>query len=79
MGLAAAPVGLGLQGAAFFEALADPAHGGHAVAEAGRDLGRALALVVKLDDALAEGDGNGFHGQSLPPPALQATFFMELL
>jgi hypothetical protein len=43
VGLAPAPVSLRLERAAFFEVLADPAHGGRAVTEAAGDLVRILA------------------------------------
>ena len=68
-------MGLRLERAAFFEVLADPAHGRDAVAEAGRDLARALALVVELNDALAERNGDGFHSRSLPPPIANALHY----
>jgi hypothetical protein len=80
VGFAAAAVGLWIQGAAFFEVLAHPAHGGHAVAKAGGDLGGALALVVELDDALADGHGNGFHAHSLPPrPPIRYIIYVNAL
>lgn len=56
-------MGLRLERAACSELLADPAHRRDAVAETGGDLGRALSLVVELNDALANGDGDSFHGQ----------------
>jgi hypothetical protein len=64
--LASAPVGLRLERTACFIVLADPAHRRDAVAEAGGDLGRALALVVEVKDALADSDGDGFHNRRLP-------------
>lgn len=78
-GFASAPVGLRLESAAGFEVLADPAHGRDTVAEAGGDLGRALALIVKLKDALADSNRDGFHDRSLPPHRNYATLFMEPL
>jgi D-serine deaminase-like pyridoxal phosphate-dependent protein len=59
-------MGLRLEGAACFEVLADSAHSRDAVAEAGGDLSRALALIVELYDALADRDRDGFHSRSLP-------------
>ncbi len=64
--LASAPVGLGLERAAFFAVLTNPAHRRDAVVEADGDLGRALALVVELNEALANGHRDGFHSRSLP-------------
>ena len=70
-------MGLRLQGAARFEVLADPANGRDAVAEAGGDLVRALAVVVELNDALANGDGDGFHGHEFIAPRRKcATLFV---
>ena len=59
---------LRLQSAAGLEVLAHPPHGSNAVAEAGGDLAGFLALVVKFEDALADADGDGFHGPDLPHP-----------
>ena len=64
---AAAVVGLRLHGAALFEVLTHPTHGGNAVAEAGRDVSGDLALVVEFKDALANCNRDGFHAQTLPP------------
>lgn len=78
--LASAPVGLRLERAAGFEVLADPAHRRDAVAEAGGDLGRALALVVELKDAFADSNRDGFHRRSLPlPPQLRYIIYVNAL
>jgi hypothetical protein len=66
-GFAPAAMGLRLEGAARFEVLTNPAHGRDAVAETGGNLGRAFALVVELNDALADSFRDGFHNQNLPP------------
>jgi len=74
--LASAPVGLRLERTACFVVLADPAHRRDAVAEAGGDLGRALASFVEWKDALADSDGDGFHSRSLPPLAANALHYL---
>jgi hypothetical protein len=61
-------VGLRLERAAGFEVLANPAHRRAAVAEAGGDLGRAFALLVELNDALANRNGDALPNRSLPTP-----------
>lgn len=74
--LASAPVGLRLEGATGFEVLANPAHRRDAVAEAGGDLGRALGLVVELDDTLADSNRDGFHSRSLSPFTVNALHYL---
>ena len=65
--LASTPVGLRLERVACLVVLADPAHSRAAVAETGGDLGCALALVVELNDPLADSNRDGFHTRSLSP------------
>lgn len=74
--LAAAPVGLRLERAAGLVVLANPAHSRDAVAETRGDLGRALALVVELNDPLADGNRDGFHPQSLSPFAALSLHYL---
>src|ERR1017187_3708799 len=57
---------LRLQRAALAKLLAPPPHRRHAEAGNLRDLPRALALLVKFDDALAEGNRYGLHVPILP-------------
>jgi hypothetical protein len=70
-------VGLRLERAACF-VLADPAHGRSAVAEAGGDRGRALALVVELNDALADKQQEWLsQPEFITPRRNYASLFME--
>jgi len=48
--------------------LAHAPYGGDTVAEAGGDFGSAPPLVVEFEDALADGNRDGFHNHDLPHP-----------
>jgi hypothetical protein len=65
-GFASALVSLGLQCAAFLELLPDPPHGGDTETKKLRNIAGAFALSVEVDDAFADRQWYGSHGDTLP-------------
>jgi hypothetical protein len=65
-GFASALVSLGLQRAAFLELLPDPPHGGDTETKKLRNVVSAFALLIEVDDAFADRQWYGPHGDTLP-------------